>query len=105
MQNPTTNQVRIIGGSLRSRKVVFPDAEGLRPTSDRIRETLFNWLQFNLQGKRCLDLFAGSGILGIEALSRGAAYSLFIERNPIAANSIAKNLTQLDLASGQVVCT
>ncbi len=104
MPNPTTNQVRIIGGSLRSRKVVFPDAEGLRPTTDRIRETLFNWLQFDLQGKRCLDLFAGSGILGIEALSRGAANSLFIEKNSTAANSIAKNLAQLDLPSGQVVC-
>ena len=101
----TTNHVRIIGGSLRSRKIAFPDAEGLRPTTDRIRETLFNWLQFDLQGKHCLDLFAGSGVLGIEALSRGAASCLFIEKNSTAANSIAKNLKLLGLDSGEVCCT
>jgi 16S rRNA (guanine966-N2)-methyltransferase len=104
MPNPTTNQVRIIGGSLRSRKISFPDAEGLRPTTDRIRETLFNWLQFDLQSKHCLDLFAGSGVLGIEALSRGAASCVFIEKNAAAANSIGENLKQLELASGNVYC-
>ena len=105
MPNPTTNSLRIIGGSLRSRKISFPDAEGLRPTADRIRETLFNWLQFNLQGKHCLDLFAGSGVLGIEALSRGAASSLFLEQNAAAANSIADNLKRLGLESGEVCRT
>ncbi len=104
MPNQSINHVRIIGGSLRSRKVSFPDADGLRPTADRIRETLFNWLQFDLQGKHCLDLFAGSGVLGIEALSRGAASTLFIEKNPQAANLLASNLKQLELDSGIVQC-
>lgn len=90
---------------MRSRKVSFPDGDGLRPTSDRIRETLFNWLQFDLQGKHCLDLFAGSGVLGIEALSRGAASSLFIEKNPQASKVIANNLKQLGLDTGEVLCT
>ena len=104
MPNQTLNHVRIIGGSLRSRKVSFPDAEGLRPTADRIRETLFNWLQFDLQGRYCLYLFAGSGVLGIEALSRGAAGTTFIEKNPQAANLIANNLKQLELDAGKVQC-
>jgi len=67
------NRVRIIGGKWRSRLVKFPDAPGLRPTPDRVRETLFNWLGQDLAGARCLDLFAGSGVLGFEAGSRGAA--------------------------------
>ena len=66
------NQLRIIGGTHRSRLVSFPDRDGLRPTADRVRETLFNWLQSTVAGARCLDLFAGSGALGFEALSRGA---------------------------------
>ncbi len=77
----TGNTVRIIGGQMRSRKVRFIDAEGLRPSPDRIRETLFNWLQPVLGGAHCLDLFAGSGVLGFEALSRGAASALLVERN------------------------
>jgi 16S rRNA (guanine(966)-N(2))-methyltransferase RsmD len=66
------NQLRIIGGQWRSRRLSFPDVPGLRPTPDRVRETLFNWLGQDLTGKRCLDLFAGSGALGLEAASRGA---------------------------------
>ena len=66
------NQLRIIGGRWRSRRLSFPDVPGLRPTPDRVRETLFNWLGQDLTGKRCLDLFAGSGALGLEAASRGA---------------------------------
>ncbi len=66
------NHVRIIGGELKRRHIEFPDALGLRPTPDRVRETLFNWLGQDLAGLRCLDLFAGSGVLGFEALSRGA---------------------------------
>ncbi|MCL5801249.1 MAG: RsmD family RNA methyltransferase, partial [Gammaproteobacteria bacterium] len=66
------NQLRIIGGRWRSRRLGFPDVEGLRPTPDRVRETLFNWLAPIIEGARCLDLFAGSGALGLEALSRGA---------------------------------
>ncbi len=75
------NTVRIIGGQMRSRKVHFSDVAGLRPSPDRIRETLFNWLQPVLGGAHCLDLFAGSGVLGFEALSRGAASALLVERD------------------------
>ena len=67
------NQLRIIAGQWRGRRLDFPNVEGLRPTPDRVRETLFNWLQPLLPGARCLDLFCGSGALGLEALSRGAA--------------------------------
>lgn len=73
--------MRIIGGRWRGRKLQFPDSEGLRPTGDRIRETLFNWLMPVLPGAHCLDLFAGSGVLGFEALSRGAAHCVFVERH------------------------
>ena len=73
--------IRIIGGSWRGRKLSVLDAPGLRPTPDRIRETLFNWLQSVVIGARCLDLFAGTGILGFEALSRGAAFVTFCEKN------------------------
>jgi len=71
------------------------DAEGLRPTPDRVRETLFNWLQGRIQGARCLDLFAGSGALGLEALSRGAGDVVFIEKNAAAARQIRQNLALL----------
>ena len=71
--NRGVQEVRIVGGSLRGRKLAFPDAPGLRPTPDRVRETLFNWLAPHIGGMRVLDLFAGSGALGIEAMSRGAA--------------------------------
>jgi len=73
------NQIRIIGGEWRGRKLSFPDLPGLRPTSDRIRETLFNWLQLDIIGSDCLDLFAGSGALGFEALSRGAKSVTFVD--------------------------
>ena len=98
------NSIRIIGGDLRSRKIDFPTIAGLRPTSDRVRETLFNWIQMDLAGNNCLDLFAGSGALGIESLSRGASYVTFIESNQTAANSIQENLKRLDLSEGHVVC-
>ena len=99
-----SNSVRIISGTLRGRKVSFPDGEGLRPTKDQVRETLFNWLQFEIPGKQCLDLFAGSGVLGIECLSRGAQSVTFIEKNPTAANGITASLAQLELTTGHVVC-
>ena len=76
------NRIRITGGAWRSRLVAVEDAPGLRPTPDRVRETLFNWLGQNLDGWHCLDLFAGSGILGFEAASRGAAEVELIENNP-----------------------
>ena len=91
------NTVRIIGGKFRSRKVSFPDLLGLRPTTGRIRETLFNWLRNSVPNSNCLDLFAGSGTLGFEAASRGAASVIFIESNTQAAKAIGKNLTLLDI--------
>lgn len=86
-----TNQVRIIGGKWRSRKISFPDHEGLRPSSDRLRETLFNWLQPQTHGSVCLDAFAGSGALGFEALSRGAASVVMLEKSPAVVTSLQKN--------------
>lgn len=92
------NSVRIISGHLRSRKITFPDTEELRPTGDRVRETLFNWLQNELYQADCLDLFAGSGILGIEALSRGAKRVLFAEKNKLTATKLIENLKTLKIS-------
>jgi 16S rRNA (guanine966-N2)-methyltransferase len=86
------NSVRIIGGSWRGRRVHFPDSPGLRPTPDRVRETLFNWLQHSIAGTRCLDLFAGSGALGLEALSRGAREVVFVEPAFAPAQMLAEQL-------------
>ncbi len=99
------NSIRIIGGDLRSRKIEFPTITGLRPTSDRVRETLFNWIQMDISGNNCLDLFSGSGALGIESLSRGASSVTFVEENQIAAKSIQENLNRLHLSEGEVVCS
>jgi len=90
-----TNAVRIIGGAWRSRLVRFPDAADLRPTPDRVRETLFNWLGQDLSGKRCLDLFAGSGALGFEALSRGAAGVVMVETSRAAHSALRESATRL----------
>jgi 16S rRNA (guanine966-N2)-methyltransferase len=95
-------EIRIIGGLWRGRKLHFPNAPGLRPTPDRVRETLFNWLQFEIAGTRCLDLFAGSGALGLEALSRGAAEVVFVERDAHAAASLRETLSTLG-GQGSVV--
>ena len=89
--------LRIIGGSHRGRKLIFPDAEGLRPTPDRVRETLFNWLQPVITGASCLDMFAGSGLLGLEAASRGARHVIFIENQPAVAAQLASNIKLLGL--------
>jgi 16S rRNA (guanine966-N2)-methyltransferase len=75
----------------------FPDAEGLRPTPDRVRETLFNWLGQDLTGKRCLDLFAGSGALGVEAASRGAAEVVMVEKNRAVFRALQDNVSKLKL--------
>jgi 16S rRNA (guanine966-N2)-methyltransferase len=88
------NSVRIIGGVWRGRRVSFPDIPELRPTPDRVRETLFNWLQHSLVETRCLDLFAGSGALGLEALSRGAAEVVFVEQSQAAARTLQEQLTR-----------
>ncbi len=97
-----SNQLRIIGGVHRSRIIRFPEQQGLRPTSDRIRETVFNWLQDRIVNSRCLDLFAGSGALGIEALSRGAALVEFVESSATVARAIQSNLDELKLERGTV---
>ena len=89
------NLLRIIGGEWRSRKLRFADVPGLRPTPDRVRETLFNWLQMQVPGARCLDLFAGSGALGLGALSRGAAEVVMVEKHPAAAKALRDNIALL----------
>ena len=91
MNRKTPNQVRIIGGRWRSRVIDFPEGVGLRPTPDRVRETVFNWLGQRLDEKTCLDLFAGSGALGFEALSRGAAEVVMIEQSAPVAHSLRDN--------------
>ncbi len=85
------NSVRIIGGTFRRRVLKFPDSEGLRPTPDRVRETLFNWLGQDLDGQHCLDLFAGSGALGFEAASRGAARVVMVEQSPKVLAALHEN--------------
>lgn len=90
----STNTLRIIGGKHRGRKLQFPDSRGLRPTGDRVRETLFNWLQNDIHGSVCLDLFAGSGALGFEAVSRGAAHVTMIES---AAQVVARLKQNVEL--------
>ena len=89
------NRVRIIAGEWRSRLVEFPDAPGLRPTPDRVRETLFNWLGQYLDGLACLDLFAGSGALGFEALSRGAKRVVMVERERAALEALRESAARL----------
>jgi 16S rRNA (guanine966-N2)-methyltransferase len=88
-------KLRIIGGLLRGSRVAVPDKPGLRPTPDRVRETLFNWLAPVIQGARCLDLFAGTGALGIEALSRGAVQVDFVEADARLADLLRANLIRL----------
>ena len=96
-------KLRIVAGSLRGSRIDVIDSPGMRPTSDRIRETLFNWLSPMIEGARCLDLFAGSGALGIEALSRGAASCVFVERDRALAAQIKATLVRLRLDAAQVV--
>lgn len=91
-----TGQVRIIGGRWRGTKLAVPDRPGLRPSSDRVRETLFNWLMPVLPGARVLDLFAGTGALGLEALSRGAAHATLVERDPGLAAALREACGRLD---------
>ncbi len=95
--------LRIIGGQWRGRKLDFPAIEGLRPTPDRVRETLFNWLQTDVPGAQCLDLFTGSGALGLEALSRGAAAVTFVDRAPEVARQLRTNLNLLKAQNAEFV--
>ena len=95
--------LRIIGGAWRGRKLHFAPVEAIRPTPDRVRETLFNWLQMDVAGSRCLDLYAGSGALGLEALSRGAGRVVFVELDPVAARRLSQTLEELGCDRGAVV--
>jgi 16S rRNA (guanine966-N2)-methyltransferase len=96
------NQVRIIAGKWRGRRVSFPNVAGLRPTPDRVRETLFNWLSHAIVDAHCLDLFAGSGILSLEALSRGAASVVSVEKNTKAISAINESAQLLGIESDQL---
>jgi 16S rRNA (guanine966-N2)-methyltransferase len=96
------NELRIIGGTWRGRRVRFVAAPGLRPTPDRVRETLFNWLQPVIAGSRCLDLYAGSGALGLEALSRGAQHVVFVDRERGVIDQLRATLSMLASAGGEL---
>jgi 16S rRNA (guanine966-N2)-methyltransferase len=96
-------RLRIVAGNWRSRLLDVADVPGLRPTSQRIRETLFNWLATRLPGTRCLDLFAGTGALGLEALSRGAREVVFVERAALAVATLEKNAAALEAVGATVL--
>lgn len=97
------NRLRIIGGEWRSRVLRFPDSEGLRPTPDRVRETLFNWLGQRLDGLSCLDLFAGSGALGFEARSRGASRVVLVERDRGVVSQLRRSAQALGEAGIEII--
>ena len=95
-KSPAQGKLRIIGGQWRSRQLPVIEADGLRPTTDRVRETLFNWLQENVPGSCCLDLFAGSGALGFEAASRGASEVVLVEKSSSIYKMLQQNVKKLD---------
>lgn len=97
-------RLRIVGGRWRRRLLPIVEVDGLRPTSERIRETLFNWLATDVDCARCLDLCAGTGALGLEALSRGAAGAVFVERSRRAADALCNAVAVLDAADAEIVC-
>ena len=97
------NTVRINAGEWRSRLLKFPDAEGLRPTPERVRQTVFNWLGQDMTGLHCLDLFAGTGVMGFEALSRNATAAVLIEKTPGVYKAILENKTALKADGAQVL--
>lgn len=104
--NPTKDgQIRIIAGQWRGRKLPVKDLEGLRPTTDRVKETVFNWLAMEIREANCLDCFSGSGSLAFEALSRYAANALLIEKDKLAAKQLDNNLVALKASNGKVICT
>lgn len=98
-------QIRIIAGQWRGRKLPVKDLEGLRPTTDRVKETVFNWLAMEIREANCLDCFSGSGSLAFEALSRYATNALLIEKDKLAAKQLDKNLVALKAGNGKVICT
>ncbi|MEH6493605.1 16S rRNA (guanine(966)-N(2))-methyltransferase RsmD [Halopseudomonas sp.] len=95
-------QLRIIGGEWGSRRFSFTEQPGLRPTPDRVRETLFNWLSGDIQGARCLDLFTGSGALTLEALSRGASWAVAVDLNRDVVSTLRSHLTTLNCSKAEV---
>ena len=97
-------RIRIIAGEYRGRRIAVPDAPGLRPTPDRVRETLFNWLGQSLEGMACLDLFAGSGALGFEAASRGAARVVMVEHDRKVFETLKKTRDTIGAAQVELVC-
>jgi 16S rRNA (guanine966-N2)-methyltransferase len=97
------NAVRIVGGEWRGRLLRFPAVPGIRPTPDRVRETLFNWLQQRVAGSRCLDLYAGSGALGLEALSRSAAEVVFVDVEPEVTRYLEERLKDFGCGRGHVI--
>jgi 16S rRNA (guanine966-N2)-methyltransferase len=97
------NEFRIIAGQWRRRKLHFPPLPDIRPSPDRVRETLFNWLRERIEGAACLDLFAGSGALGLEALSRGAAAVVFVDRERVAVQALREHLNALGAVGGEAV--
>jgi 16S rRNA (guanine966-N2)-methyltransferase len=101
----SAGKLRIVAGKLRGSRIDVVDQEGLRPTSDRVRETVFNWLAPMIEGAHCLDLFAGSGALGIEAISRGAADCVFVERDRAVARQLEETLGRLKVGNASVVNT
>lgn len=102
-RHPQSNSLRLIGGQWRGRVLRFPSVPGLRPTPDRVRETVFNWLGQRLDGMSCLDLFAGSGALGLEAASRGATRVVMIERDMLAATALEAHVRALDATMVRVI--
>ena len=103
LSSKANNTVRINAGDWRSRLLKFPDVDGLRPTPDRVRQTVFNWLGQTLHGLSCLDLFAGTGVMGFEALSRGATQVVLIEKSRAAYQALVDNKTTLKATNAQVL--
>ncbi|MGF1527416.1 MAG: 16S rRNA (guanine(966)-N(2))-methyltransferase RsmD [Candidatus Competibacterales bacterium] len=99
-----SNEVRLIAGKWRRRKLTFPNLVDLRPSSDRVRETLFNWLQDVIPESKCLDLFAGSGALGLETLSRGAEHVTFVDKHPQVIQALKNNIHLLGAKNVEVYC-
>ncbi|AJC49253.1 16S rRNA (guanine(966)-N(2))-methyltransferase RsmD [Allofrancisella guangzhouensis] len=100
-----TNTVRVIAGEYKNRRLKFPDINGLRPTSDQLKETIFNWLAPYIHGSICVDAFAGSGSLGIESLSRGAVKAIFYETNFKAIDQLKQNLQNLEISNFELYKT
>ena len=104
-QSNGEHRLRIVGGRWRSMRVDFPPIAAIRPTPDRVRETLFNWLQSKIVDARCLDLFAGSGALGLEALSRGAGYVTFVDREPVIVRHLTTTLARFKASNAEAIAS